>query len=381
MKSSKNFGNIYLEYLITFTLVVSFCVLALHYVGNSIKEKILKDYFQGKKVIISVRGIYAEKVGKYGGTKSRPIVVDLGNNQKAIDLGYITLDYLPVTIPSENEEANEFGAKTLIYYGDLLHRIKSDYSNNPTLADKETYLNEMAMLCYGMAGLIDQIAYYNGKNSSLAMPDESIKLVPVNIEPFDQETYLIKDYTALFSNEYVNLSLSKNYYDLFTSIGMVYASTNRLDNDSSEFIWIIKPVITKNTNDVPYTFEKTTGGYISLEKYIHVYFDLLRFNNNEKDIYKEDFRYYNLLKLFDLYTELYLNLSEDDMTNQLISMINAEVKNTVNAVQNKTTTLSTSIKIDFSPSSRPKTDLLSEFEQTLKTFKENPETNKAKDKK
>jgi hypothetical protein len=365
----KNKGESYIEYLIIFGLVIGFTVMALNYVGESVKESILSDYFEGKKVKLSLKGIYTEKIGRYGGTKSAPIAIKKANGNITLDLGYIILEDLPTQAPKLTDPGNKYGANTIRYYAKLLENTYDSVKKNPVHAEQAPYLKAMAEIAYSLAISIDEIAYYDDSNLNYAVMNEVASFAPLKIEKFDDSSYLIREFELYPENILVNLELKKADFDLFTSIGMLYATAFRFDNGAPVSIWLIRADINGDGKTKIYTLLRSSHGYTSLDKAIDLNFDLLRFNQSEENIDEADIRFYNLLKMFELYAQLYDRLSTDEATKFLVKTIAADVKNIVYGVEKRSIQSANKLLIKFSPTTSIDLDIIEKFTSSINNLK------------
>ncbi|MEW5821584.1 MAG: hypothetical protein AB1782_15435 [Cyanobacteriota bacterium] len=365
----KNTGEGYIEYIIIFALVIAFTFMALNYVGESIKDKIVNDYFQGEKIKLSIKGIYTEKIGPYGGTKSSPFAITKNNNTITYDLGYITLNELPNNAPQMTSEENKYGTKTIRYYAELLEKTYDSVMKNPVHKEQAPYLKTLAEIAYGLAGLIDEIAYYDNERLNYAVVNETVLFEKINIEKFDTFTYLIREYELYPENILVNLELKASDFDLYSSTGMLYSTVIRYDTGEPLFIWLIRADANRDGSVSLYTLSKRSHGYTSLDKAIDIKFDLLRFNQSEENIDEADFRFYNLLKMFELYSKLYDSLSTDEATKHLVKLINEDVKTIVMGIEKDTNRPDNKLKIDFSPATVVDPDILKRFSESINNIK------------
>ena len=131
MKLKQTKGNMYIEYSIIFIIVVGFCVLSFKLISNIFTDHIMKQYFSGKKVKLSITGLSLEKAGKYGGTKTDPLYVEIDDNTVALDFGYITLDNIPANIPKAQDYNNRYGSQNLLYFVTILEQLEVNAKYNP----------------------------------------------------------------------------------------------------------------------------------------------------------------------------------------------------------------------------------------------------------
>lgn len=374
--TTKSNGNIYVEYGIITILVISFFVLSLNLVAGVVKEKFINDFYSGKKIKLTLSGITAEKVGRFGGTKSEPVCYAYENGKKAIDFGYLTIDNLPAPPVFDGMITNQKASGLLRYYAELTNRVSLEIKNNPNYVDQCPYLDQLSDIANGMADMIDRISIYNGRKATSAMPNESFALTAVNIEPFDTDYYVIKDYNIVSEGVLVNLELPVSDYELYNTVGMLYPSVLRYDKNLYKSLWLIKADLNGDKVKESCTISSSSQNYTSLFNVIVLYLDQLRYKQTEEEpVGEEDFRYYNLMKLYDLYSKLYDNLSKDDVTRLWVKLISAEVSNIVWGIKLNIKPGSNNISVKCMPDKKINVNLVDSYvksvnNMTFKTYKD-----------
>lgn len=368
--TSKSQGNIYIEYGIITVLVISFFVLSLNLVADVIKEKFVHDFYSGKKIKFTLTGIVAEKVGKFGGTKSEPVCYTYGNGQRAIDFGYLTIDHLPEPPAYDGILTNKKASQLLRYYAELTDKLRLEIINNPNYEEHGPYLEQLSDITNGMADMVDKIALYSGRKATSAMSNETLSLTPVNLEPLDKDYYLIKDYSIVSEKVLVNLALPIVDYKMYSTVGMLYPKVLRYDTMLYKSIWLIKADLDEDKVKEPYTITSSYKNYTSLFNVVSMYLDQLRYKQTEEDpIGEDDFRYYNLMKLYDLYSQLYDSLSGDQVTKLWIKLISEEISNIIWGLDLGISSGSKNISVKFMPEKRLNEDFIKTYAKSIINIK------------
>lgn len=365
-------GNIYIEYGIITLLVVSFFVLSLNLVAGVVQEKLLNDFYSGKKIKLTLSGITAEKVGRFGGTKSEPVCYTYENGKKAVDFGYLTIDNLPAPAAFDGIITNQKASDLLRYYAELTNIVSLEIKNNPNYVDQCPYLNQLSDIANGMADMIDNISAYNGRKATSASPNETFALSPVNIEPLDADYYVIKGYNIVSEHTLVDLELPVSDYELYNTVGMLYPNLLRYDHNFNKSLWLIKADINNDKVKESCTISSSYQNYTSLFNVIVLYLDQLRYKQTEEEpVGEDDFRYYNLMKLYDLYSKLYDNLSKDDVTRLWVKLISAEVSNIVWGMKLNIKPGANTISVKCMPDKKINVDLIDSYIKSINnmTFK------------
>jgi hypothetical protein len=330
MQRLNNNGNMYVEYIIIFFIVILLCIVSLKAIGGFIAGMIVGHYEQGDKIRITFSGVEIEKVGLYGGTRATPVYYTKKDGKVVLDLGYLNIDNLEPAGPNIEAPANPYGSETLRYYSEVLDKVRWAIATKTPDAPELNILRGMSETTFGIANKIDELSLYNHKNSKLTTPGIKMTLKPSLIQMVTDNEFTVKNFPIYPGKRVTDLQITKEDFDLLCATKSVYIPALRYDTGESIFIWLLK--IDRNNDGIPedYTLQKIPTTYTTLNNVVEIDKNLL---NASTDFTKyDDYKTYSLYRIFNTYADNFEKSTQNETIKQIVNIIAAEINNITSGV-------------------------------------------------